>query len=133
MVRLIIKLLALGENISVSKTVLFLLLNKLKKFSLLRIIQIPKNSYITPECKDLIKSLLKHNPSERITFDQFFAHEFLDLDHAPTRENYDKAVTLVQKAVQMDKEKNLKEAFHLYCEALRFFIPLLTSMTCRLF
>lgn len=74
-------------------------------------------------------SLLKHDPEERITFDEFFAHDFLDLSHAPTKENYDKAVELIQKAVKSDSEKNSKEAFHLYCDALRYFIPILTSET----
>lgn len=72
-------------------------------------------------------ALLKHNPADRITYNEFFAHEFLDLEHAPTKENYDKAVALVHKAVEMDAEKNVKEAFYLYCEALRYFIPILTS------
>ncbi|XP_012261836.2 serine/threonine-protein kinase ULK3 [Athalia rosae] len=94
-----------------------------------RPIELPKNAYITAECKDLITSLLKHNPTERMTFDEFFGHEFLDLRHAPTTDNYDKAVALVQQAVQLDKEKNQKEAFHLYCESLRYFIPLLTNET----
>lgn len=79
------------------------------------------------ECKDLLMSLLKHDPDKRITFDEFFDHDFLDLAHAPTKENYDKAIELVQNAVKMDAEKNLKEAFHLYCEALRYFIPIVTS------
>lgn len=70
---------------------------------------------------------MKHNPDDRITYDDFFAHDFLDLEHAPTKENYDKAVTLVHKAVAADAEKNAKEAFYLYCEALRYFIPILTS------
>lgn len=72
-------------------------------------------------------ALLKHNPAYRITYNEFFVHEFLDLEHAPTKENYDKAVALVHKAVEMDAEKNAKEAFYLYCEALRYFIPILTS------
>jgi len=40
-------------------------------------------------CKDLLMALLKHNPSDRITYDEFFAHDFLDLEHAATKENYD--------------------------------------------
>lgn len=72
-------------------------------------------------------ALLKHNPADRMTYDEFFAHDFLDLEHAPTEENYHKAVTLVHKAVEADAEKNPKEAFYLYCEALRYFIPILTS------
>lgn len=72
-------------------------------------------------------ALLKHDPADRITYDEFFAHDFLDLEHAPTKENYDKAVVLVHKAVDADADRNLKEAFYLYCEALRYFIPILTS------
>ncbi|XP_018401000.1 PREDICTED: serine/threonine-protein kinase ULK3 isoform X2 [Cyphomyrmex costatus] len=49
------------------------------------------------------------------------------LEHAPTKENYEKAAALVHKAVEMDIEKNAKEAFYLYCEALRYFIPILTD------
>lgn len=82
---------------------------------------------MSPTCKDLLMALLKHNPADRITYDEFFAHDFLDLEHAPTRENYDKAVALVHKAVETDADKNAKEAFYLYCEALRYFIPILTS------
>lgn len=78
-------------------------------------------------CKDLLMALLKHNPANRITYDEFFAHDFLDLEHAPTKENYEKAAALVHKAVEMDTEKNAKEAFYLYCEALRYFIPILTG------
>jgi len=78
-------------------------------------------------CKDLLMALLKHDPTNRITYNEFFAHEFLDLEHAPTKENYDKAVALIHKAVEADAEKNAKEAFCLYCDSLRYFIPILTS------
>ncbi|XP_076182282.1 unc-51 like kinase 3 homolog Aduk isoform X2 [Ptiloglossa arizonensis] len=94
-----------------------------------RPIELPRRSHVSRECKDLLMSLLKHDPDERISFDEFFAHDFLDLAHAPTKENYDTALELVQKAVKMDAEKRPKEAFHLYCQALRFFIPFLTSET----
>ncbi|XP_014488893.1 PREDICTED: serine/threonine-protein kinase ULK3 isoform X2 [Dinoponera quadriceps] len=87
----------------------------------------PKAAHVSATCKDLLMALLKHNPADRITYDGFFAHDFLDLEHAPTRENYDKAVALVHKAVGADAERNLKEAFYLYCEALRYFIPILTN------
>lgn len=89
--------------------------------------QIPKAAHVSAMCKDLLMALLKHNPADRVTYDEFFAHDFLDLEHAPTKENYEKAAALVYKAVEMDAEKNAKEAFYLYCEALRYFIPILTS------
>ncbi|XP_054004692.1 serine/threonine-protein kinase ULK3 isoform X2 [Hylaeus anthracinus] len=94
-----------------------------------RPIELPRGSHVSRECRNLLTSLLKHDPDERISFNDFFAHDFLDLAHAPTKENYDKAAELVQKAVKMDAENNPKEAFHLYCEALTYFIPILTSET----
>ncbi|XP_015608023.1 serine/threonine-protein kinase ULK3 isoform X2 [Cephus cinctus] len=92
-----------------------------------RPIELPKGCHVSSECKALLMSLLKHNPNERITFEEFFSHDFLDLVHAPTQDNYDKAVALVQRAVKLDTEKNHREAFHLYCDALRYFIPLLIN------
>ncbi|XP_076243644.1 unc-51 like kinase 3 homolog Aduk isoform X2 [Calliopsis andreniformis] len=92
-----------------------------------RPIELPKGSHVSQGCKDLLMSLLKPDPNLRISFDDFFAHDFLDLAHAPSKENYEKAVGLLQEAVKMDAEKNSKEAFHFYCEALRYFIPILTS------
>ncbi|KAK0080258.1 hypothetical protein PV325_000225 [Microctonus aethiopoides] len=94
-----------------------------------RNIEIPKGSYISEECKDLLLSLLKHEPTERLSFDEFFSHDFLDLEHTPTEENYEKAITLAQRAVTADKAKNNQEAFHLYCDALRYFVPLLINET----
>ncbi|XP_012527854.1 serine/threonine-protein kinase ULK3 [Monomorium pharaonis] len=98
-----------------------------EKIKASRPIEMPKAAHVSTTCKDLLMSLLKHNPDDRITYDEFFAHDFLDLKHAPTKENYDKAVALVHNAVEMDTEKNAKEAFYLYCEALRYFIPILTN------
>ena len=71
--------------------------------------------------------LLKHDPNERLSYDEFFSHDFLDLEHAPSSENLDRAVELIHKAVKSDSEGCRKEAYHLYCEALRYFIPILTS------
>ncbi|XP_031780777.1 serine/threonine-protein kinase ULK3 [Nasonia vitripennis] len=100
-----------------------------EKIKDMRPIELPKGCHISGECKDLLLRLLKHNPDERLTFDEFFAHDFLDLEHAPTRENLDKAVALVHKAVKSDADGCRREAYHLYCEALRYFIPVLTSET----
>ncbi|XP_026825173.1 serine/threonine-protein kinase ULK3 isoform X2 [Ooceraea biroi] len=100
-----------------------------EKIKASRHIEIPKAAHISAMCKDLLMALLKHNPSNRITYDEFFAHEFLDLEHAPTKENYEKAVALVHRAVEADAEKNAKEAFCLYCDSLRYFIPILTNET----
>lgn len=82
---------------------------------------------ISRECKNLLSSLLKHDLEARISFDDFFSNTFLDLEHAPSRESYQKGLKLAQEAVKKDCEKKPQEAFHLYCEALKYFIPLLIS------
>lgn len=45
---------------------------------------IPKNTKISPECRDLLVRLLQHEPSKRIAFQEFFNHPFLDLIHNPS-------------------------------------------------
>lgn len=47
-------------------------------------IDIPKNSKISQECEDLLSRLLNHCPEKRISFEDFFNHDFLDLKHAPS-------------------------------------------------
>lgn len=88
-------------------------------------IEIPANSSISPECQDLLTRLLQHDPAHRITYEEFFKHDFLDLDHMPTKENYDKAVQLIKKAIDLDHKKEYEQAFHLYCESLRYFVPII--------
>ncbi|KAJ8669070.1 hypothetical protein QAD02_000329 [Eretmocerus hayati] len=92
-----------------------------------RPIQLPKGCRVSPECEDLLTRLLKHEPDKRLTFDEFFAHDFLDLEYAPTQENLDKAVALVHQAVKSDAGGCRRQAYHEYCEALRYFIPILTN------
>ncbi|KAK7790208.1 hypothetical protein R5R35_013171 [Gryllus longicercus] len=87
-------------------------------------IQIPPGSAISSECRDLLTRLLQHDPDQRISYEDFFDHPFLDLEHFPSNESYEKAVHLVCDAVKCDKDKNFVEAYSLYCEALKYFIPL---------
>lgn len=42
-------------------------------------IRMPNN--ISPECRDLLQNLLKVDPNERISFEDFFAHPFIQLSH----------------------------------------------------
>lgn len=90
-------------------------------------ITIPPNSKISSECTDLLTRLLQHDVSKRITFQEFFEHPFLDLKHTPTEENLQKAVSIVTKAVEEDEKQNYKEAYHLYCQALQYFAPLIAD------
>lgn len=44
-------------------------------------IVIPPNAKVSVECRDIMARLLKHTPSDRIPFQEFFAHKFLDLKY----------------------------------------------------
>jgi hypothetical protein len=54
--------------------------------------KLPIHSNFSETCKDLISKLLKRNPEDRINFEQFFNHPFVDLDHMPSNECLPKAV-----------------------------------------
>ncbi|XP_051863743.1 serine/threonine-protein kinase ULK3 isoform X2 [Drosophila albomicans] len=90
-------------------------------------IERPANARISKECDDLLRRLLVHEPVERISFDDFFAHPFLDLKTFPTDQTLKKAVDLVTQAVEHDEKHNYKEAYYLYCSALQYFVPLITE------
>lgn len=68
-------------------------------------------------------ALLQRDPTDRISFDEFFAHPFLDLEHFPSPACLERAVKLVTEAIKMDDAGDLKEAAKLYCEAMAFFLP----------
>lgn len=90
-------------------------------------IDIPRNAKVSDECLDLLARLLQHNPAKRIDFVDYFNHDFLDLKHFPNEENFEKARSLVTRAVQNDTNGNYLEAYHLYCESLQYFIPVVSS------
>jgi len=81
-------------------------------------IEISSND-VSPECKDFLMCLLKHDPDERISYEQFFKHPFLDLDNMLSkREYYLKGFKAVQKAFKLISEKQYKEALYYYCVSL---------------
>ncbi len=86
-------------------------------------IMIPNDPPISPQCHDLLTRLLQRDPSQRISFDAFFKHEFIDLAHAPTAQCLDKAVNIVSQAVKFDSVGNYTSALVHYCSALQFFMP----------
>lgn len=59
----------------------------LHKIKTKRKIEIPKYTKISMDCRDILTRLLIDDPAQRITFQEFFDHKFLDLDHQP----YDEA------------------------------------------
>ena len=100
------------------------LLDKVKS---LQKIEIPPNTKISTECEDLLTRLLQHDPDRRITFDEFFNHDFVDLKHAPNNKNMEKAIEIVTQAVEEDNKQNYSKAYHLYCEGLTYFVPLIDA------
>ncbi|XP_045508837.1 serine/threonine-protein kinase ULK3 [Colias croceus] len=86
-------------------------------------IEIPANSSISPGCIDLLTRLLQHDPDKRITYEDFFNHEYLDLEHMPSKENYVKAVGLIKRAIDAECTGALPTALTLYSEALRYLVP----------
>lgn len=78
---------------------------------------------MSADCADLLTRLLQHDPQQRLSYEQLFAHPFLDLEHLPSEDSYKKAVGLVHDAVKQDAAKEFKQAFMLYCQALQYFVP----------
>lgn len=50
----------------------------LQKIKTKQKIIIARSAAISPECRDIMERLLKNEPDQRITFDQFFNHPFLN-------------------------------------------------------
>ena len=87
-------------------------------------IVIPRGRKLSGPCRDLLTRCLKTNPEERMGFEEFFGHPFLDLEHAPSEESHQKAVETVAQAVKLDREGDLEGALELYTKALEYFVPL---------
>ncbi|XP_046549877.1 serine/threonine-protein kinase ULK3-like [Haliotis rubra] len=85
-------------------------------------VELPYGVDITEEARDLLIQLLKRSPEERITFEKFFAHPFVDMTHMPSDDSMNQAIELVTQAVKKDNERNYKAAIRLYTEALDFFV-----------
>ncbi|XP_059479674.1 serine/threonine-protein kinase ULK3-like isoform X2 [Neocloeon triangulifer] len=93
-------------------------------------IEMPSSGYqVSAICQDLLTRLLQHDPAVRIDFPDFFAHPFLDLQHAPDEKSLEKATKLATEAVQADQEQNHLRAIQLYEQALLFLKPLYDAET----
>lgn len=84
---------------------------------------IPCHPHVSPQCKDLLTKLLQRDPKQRISFDNFFSHSFVDLEHAPGPESLTKAISIVKKAIEFDRTGDFKAAVQSYCSAVEYFIP----------
>ncbi|KAM6302310.1 serine/threonine-protein kinase ULK3 isoform 2-T2 [Podargus strigoides] len=90
-----------------------------------RAVELPSRPLLSPECRDLLRQLLERDPLKRISFEHFFAHPFVDMEHIPGPESLCKATNLVVEAVKKDQEGDAAAALSLYCKALEYFVPAL--------
>ncbi|XP_059158373.1 serine/threonine-protein kinase ULK3-like isoform X2 [Physella acuta] len=86
-------------------------------------IEIPQGCNVSDKARDLTLRLLQRLPAKRITFEEFFAHPFVDMEHIPSKDSLTKASEIVAEAVKKDEERDYKTAVRLYCEALDYFMP----------
>ncbi|XP_043536304.1 serine/threonine-protein kinase ULK3 isoform X3 [Chiloscyllium plagiosum] len=96
-----------------------------EKFRSNKAIELPPGTRVSRECRDLLLRLLERDPERRITFEEFFTHPFVDLDHMPSAESLEKATALVVDAVKKDQSGDLSSALSLYCKSLEYFVPAL--------
>nr|XP_023408682.1 serine/threonine-protein kinase ULK3 isoform X2 [Loxodonta africana] len=90
-----------------------------------RVIELPLRPLLSRDCRDLLQRLLERDPGRRISFQDFFAHPWVDLEHMPSGESLAQATALVVQAVKKDQEGDAAAALSLYCKALDFFVPAL--------
>ena len=65
--------------------------------------QIPDSPRVSSECVDLLRGLLERDPQCRMSFDQFFDHSFIDLDHMPSGHSIEKAVSNTNQSSRCGK------------------------------
>ncbi|MCI4378989.1 hypothetical protein PGIGA_G00222530 [Pangasianodon gigas] len=94
-------------------------------------IELPAGARVSRDCRDLLLRLLERDPDSRISFDEFFLHPFVDLEHMASAESLDKAKELVLQAVQKDQAGEKAAALSLYCSALEHFVPAIHYETDR--
>nr|XP_002128179.1 serine/threonine-protein kinase ULK3 [Ciona intestinalis] len=86
-------------------------------------ILVPRTPQTSNDCKNLLYGLLRRDPDQRISFEDFFAHPFVDLEHKPSQDCLPKATEIVMSAVASDRAGDLAKAAKLYSEAIEYFVP----------
>lgn len=56
-------------------------------------LQLPLRPLLSRDCRDLLQRLLERDPSRRISFQDFFTHPWVDLEHMPSGESLARAVS----------------------------------------
>ena len=86
-------------------------------------IRIPKTKDVSDDCYNLLKQLLVKDQEKRMNFEELFRHEFIDIEHCPTLENYYKGVNMVRQATIFDNERNYEDARAFYIDGLLYLVP----------
>lgn len=55
--------------------------------------QLPLRPPLSRDCRDLLQQLLERDPSRRMSFQDFFTHPWVDLEHMPSGESASRAVS----------------------------------------
>ncbi|XP_022901335.1 serine/threonine-protein kinase ULK3 [Onthophagus taurus] len=79
---------------------------------------IPASVNVSPVCENLLYKLLCYNPQERIDFEAFFEHEFLNINYCPCEENFSKVRQLMMKSFEFESEGKHKEALYVCQKAI---------------
>lgn len=92
-------------------------------------IKTPPNMNISSSCENLLSALLKYDVQDRITFEEYFNHKFLDLSHAATHENYLLTIKLLEEAIELDKAMQYSSSLPKYKEAVCYLERFVTIET----
>ncbi|ESP01247.1 hypothetical protein LOTGIDRAFT_230621 [Lottia gigantea] len=87
-----------------------------------RSVELPYGVDISENARDIVLRLLQRKPEDRITFEEFFAHPFIDLEHTPNSQSLQNATNLVTEACTCDKNGEYDKAVRLYFDALQYFV-----------
>ncbi|KAF0310570.1 Serine/threonine-protein kinase ULK3 [Amphibalanus amphitrite] len=90
----------------------------LKKIKEDKPVELPPGVSISFDCRDLVTRLLQRSPQDRITFEDFFNHPFLDLEHAPCAESLAKGARVLERAVERDEAEDWEAAIRLYSDGV---------------
>jgi len=85
---------------------------------------------ISPSAYKFINNLLQRNPSNRISFEDYFCSDYLDLEHLPSSDSFEKGVFVIKEAINCDLKKKTQEALFLYQEGISY---LLAAIQCSFF
>ncbi|KRX36643.1 Serine/threonine-protein kinase ULK3 [Trichinella murrelli] len=88
-------------------------------------VPLPTTLSLSVDCRDLMIRLLRVDPKQRIEFDHFFSHPFVDMQHYPSAACLARADSYAKMAIAADEAGRVHQAFLLYREALEYYMPCL--------